>query len=114
MLRFEAETYVDAKPQEVLSIIRDPRRWASFYCGVTEVEVLEGTGEVGTTVDHCYRLAGRCLPIRTEVVEDVENADGSCSWRAEFGGQLAGWIMWKLEAREGGTRVSSPDGVCGL
>jgi carbon monoxide dehydrogenase subunit G len=107
MPRYKAETFIHAKPQEVRSIINDPRVWTSFYCGVTEVEVLEGTHEVGTTVDLCYRLAGRRLPIRTEVVEDVENADGSCSWRMEFGGQLAGWILWKLEPREGGTQVSS-------
>jgi hypothetical protein len=98
MPRYKAETFIHAKPQEVRSIINDPRVWTSFYCGVTEVEVLEGTHEVGTTVDLCYRLAGRRLPIRTEVVEDVENADGSCSWRMEFGGQLAGFCgSWSRE-----------------
>jgi uncharacterized membrane protein len=105
MAHIKESIVINAPPDKVHALARDPLRWSTWYSGLSDPKSVEGDGGAGTVVEHDYLMAGIHFPVTTQVTKDCKNPDGSCSHRNEFEGPLSGWQTWEYIPKDGGTEV---------
>ncbi|HYA88599.1 MAG TPA: SRPBCC family protein [Nitrospirota bacterium] len=105
MAHLKKNRLIYAPIEKVYAFARNPMNWATWYVGLSEPEKVTGGGEVGTSVEHSYLLAGIRFPVTTRVLEDSSGAEG-CRWRGLIEGPLEGEQTWNYRPQSGGTEVT--------
>jgi uncharacterized membrane protein len=98
---------INAPVDRVYALGRDPRRWATWWVNLSEPRKIKGDGSEGSVVEHDYLVAGLQLHLKTKVLDDRYDVDGSGHWRGSFDGSMHGEQRWDYTPREGGTEVSA-------
>jgi len=106
MAHLKKSILIHAPVEKVYALARDPRRWATWFVGLSEPEKLSGEGEVGTVVEQSFLMAGMRFPVTTEVLEDYVSPEGA-RWKGKIGGPLAGEHTWTYTPRNGDTEVTA-------
>jgi uncharacterized membrane protein len=106
MAHLNKSILIHAPVEKVYTVARDPKRWASWYVGLSEPEKLTGEGEVGTIVEHSYLLAGMHFPVTSRVLEDQVSPEGA-RWKGSIEGPLAGEHTWTYTPKNGDTEVTA-------
>jgi len=96
---------IRAPLEEVYAVARNPNRWPVWFVGMSEIEKLEGEGEVGTVAEFGYMMAGIRFPVTVEVLEDHIDEEGA-RWKGKIGGPLAGEQTWVYTPKDGQTEVA--------
>ncbi len=96
---------INAPFEQVHALGRDPKRWATWYVGLSEPETITGEGGVGTVVKHSMLLAGIRFPVTTTVLEDHIDSTGA-RWRGKIEGPLHGEHTFTFTPKYGGTEVT--------
>lgn len=52
MAHLKKSILIHGPVEQVYALGRDPKRWATWYIGLSEPEKMTGEGEVGTVVEH--------------------------------------------------------------
>lgn len=118
MAHLKKTIFINASVPQVYAVARDPKRWSTWFNGLTEPEKITGTGEAGTVVQQKYLLAGKEFPLTMRVLEDHLESN-EAEWKGKFEGPISGDHTWTYHAREGKTEVTVdlnytvPGGVLG-
>jgi uncharacterized membrane protein len=96
---------IHAPVEEVYAVARNPNRWPVWFVGMSEIEKLEGRGEVGTVAEFGYMMAGIRFPVTVEVLEDHIDEEGA-RWKGKIEGPLAGEQTWVYRPKDGETEVA--------
>ena len=105
MAQIKKSIVIHAPVEKVYAVARDPNRWPTWFVGMGEIEKLDGTGEVGTTVEFGYMMAGMRFPVTIEVLE-VHGSPEGARWRGKIGGPLAGEQTWVYTPKGSDTEVT--------
>lgn len=84
---------VEAPIDEVYRTARDPHNWSTWFAGLSGPERISGDGEVGTTADFTFVLAGVGFPVTVEVADDTVLPEGA-TWKGKISGPLEGEQRW--------------------
>jgi uncharacterized membrane protein len=106
MTHLNKSILIHAPVETVYAVARDPKRWATWFDGLSEPEKLTGEGEVGTVVELSYLLAGMRFPITSRVLEDQVSPEGA-RWKGKIEGPLAGEHTWTYTPKNGDTEVTA-------
>jgi hypothetical protein len=110
MAHIKNSILINAPVEKVDAVVRDPNNWASFITGMSKAGKINGTGGVGTTVEHRMTLMwGISRPATTKVTEERHNPDGSTFWRWEMTGATPAWWTCHHQPREGGRTLAAAD-----
>ncbi len=102
MPKIEKSIVVAAPPDKVWEFVIDPRKWHSWYEGLSEAKSIQGDGGVGTVIEHSITVYNIPMPLKTTVVTFEPGA----RWKSEFTGPMTkGAQEWTYEATNGGTEV---------
>ncbi len=104
MAHVKKSILIHAPIEQVHALARDPRRWDTWYVGLSEPEKVKGGGEVGTIVEQTYLLAGMRFPVTTRVLEDYIGSNGA-RWKGKIEGPFAGEQTFILTPKLGDTEV---------
>ena len=104
MAKIERHIFVNAPIEKVYAFARDPKRWNTWFTGLSAPEQVIGTGEKGTVVKHHYTMAGMTFPLTTRVTDDRPGPKGA-HWRGEIEGPLAGHHDWTYVANDDSTEI---------
>lgn len=96
---------INAPFEQVHALARDPKRWATWYVGLSEPETVTGEGGVGTVVKHSMLLAGIRFAVTSTVLEDHIDSTGG-RWRGKIDGPMAGEHTFTLTPKHGDTEVT--------
>jgi len=97
---------IHASVEDVYALARDPNRWPVWYVGMSELDELTGEGEVGTTAQFRYTMAGMSFPVTVEVLEDQSDPEGA-RWHGRIEGPLAGEQTFTYAPDDGDTEVTA-------
>lgn len=103
--RIVEKIMIDAAPEEVYGLARDPEMWSSWYAGLEGPEKLMGKGEKGTTGDFHINIAGIKFPIKIEVTEDHMSRE-KCRWSGTFDGRTRGNQIFEYKLKDGKTEAT--------
>jgi uncharacterized membrane protein len=98
---------INAPVDTVYALARDPRKWATWWVGLSEPSKIKGDGRPGTEVEQDYLVAGIPLHIKSRVLDDRMAADGSAHWHGLIDGKMHGEQKWDYMPTEEGTIVSA-------
>ena len=105
MASLKKSILINAPFEQVHAVARDPKRWETWYVGLSEPEKVTGDGGVGTVVQHSLLLAGIRFPVTSRVMEDHIDAMGA-RWKGKIEGPLAGEHTFTLTPKLGDTEVT--------
>lgn len=105
MAHLKRSVLIHALVEKVYAIARDPRRWPTWFVGMSEIDKLTGEGEVGTVAEFSYALAGMHFPVTVEVTEDHIGPEGA-RWQGKIGGPLSGEQTWIYTPKGDDTEVT--------
>jgi len=97
---------INAPVDKVFAVGRDPRRWDSWWVNLHERRV-HGDGSTGSRVDYDYLVAGLQVHLRTKVLKDRFEADGTGHWRGTIDGEMRGEQRWDFSPWGDGTLVTA-------
>ena len=88
----EQSININASPEQIWSMVKEPSNWASWFEGVSSPKILTGGGDVGTAVEITMTVAKIAIPTTLTVTETVPNE----RWRGEFvsPGVTRGFMVW--------------------
>lgn len=99
----EKSIFIQAPPEKIWDLSRDPHDWHTWFEGAREAKSIEGDGGVGTIVDTSMTIANIPLPAQIKVLE----ATPAVRWKGEFTGPAAkGYQLWTYEGQDGGTQLT--------
>lgn len=98
---------INAPVDKVYALARNPRKWATWWVGLSEPRKLKGDGAPGTEVEHDYLVAGIPIHIKSKVLADQMAPDGSAHWHGVIDGKMHGEQKWDYESTHDGTLVSA-------
>ncbi len=101
MAHIEKSLTIRAPIDEVYSLARDPRRWQSWWPNLSQGKLVRGQGEVGTVVEHEYRILGIPIQVTTRVLEDHREGE-TARWKGAIDGPLDGEQTWSYRSAAGG------------
>lgn len=104
MTKVKKSILIHAPMEAVFALATDPKRWDTWYAGLSEPEKITGEGEAGTVVEHSYLLAGIRFPVTSHVLEKQSSPEGG-RWRGKVEGPLAGEHTWTYTPKNGDTEV---------
>jgi carbon monoxide dehydrogenase subunit G len=105
MAQMKKSILIHAPVEKVYAVARDPKRWTTWFEGMSEIKELTGEGEVGTVAKFSYAMTGMSFPVTVEVVEEHISSDGA-TWQGKIGGPLAGEQTWTYTPKNGDTEVT--------
>ena len=95
-------------PVEVFDgIVKDPRRWPTFWVGMDASPRVFGDGSPGTKAEFYQHMMGVKVRMVDRTVEERHNPDGSTDWRWQIEGAMSGTISCHHEPRADGTAVTT-------
>ena len=100
---------IDAPVDKVYALARNPRKWSTWWVGLSEPRKIKGDGSTGTEVEQDYIVAGLPLHIKSRVLDDRMDADGSAHWRGLIDGKMTGEQKWDYQPAGDGATVVSAD-----
>ena len=88
----EQSININASPEQIWSMVKEPSHWSSWFEGVSSPRILTGVGDVGTAVEITMTVAKIAIPTTLTVTETVLNE----RWRGEFvsPGVTTGFMVW--------------------
>lgn len=89
------------------ALVKDPRRWPTFWVGMDGSPRVFGDGAPGTKAEFFQHMMGAKLRMVDRTIEERHNPDGSSDWRWQFEGALSGTISCHHEPRGDGTDVTT-------
>jgi uncharacterized protein YndB with AHSA1/START domain len=99
----EKSIIINASPENIWELARDPAHWHSWFEGAAEAKSIQGDGGVGTVVESSMTVANFSLPAQITVVE----TDPGVRWKGEFTGPATkGYQLWTYEKVDEGTRLT--------
>lgn len=104
MAHIRKNILINAPVEKVYAFARDPKRWNTWWTGLSEPQEITGTGDVGTVVKHNYTMAGMTFPVISRVLEDKPSPRQG-RWRGEFNGPITGEHTWTYTANGPKTEV---------
>ena len=105
MAQIQKTIMIHAPIDKVYAVAADPNRWPEWFVGMSNIENLTGTGEVGTVAEFGYTMAGMRFPVTVEVLEAHIGPEGG-QWRGKIGGPLAGEQSWTYTPKGSDTEVT--------
>lgn len=69
MTAVENKIYIDAPLKKVLDFSSNPENWAKIQVGLSDAEVITGTGDVGTRAKLFISLLGKKFQSLAEIIE---------------------------------------------
>ncbi len=106
MVHMEKSIVIDAPLAKVTALGTDPKRWHTWFAGLTEPEKITGNGEPGTVVEHHYLMMGLRFPVTSRVTEYTSTPHES-QWHGTIEGPLNGKQHWSYVAEGDKTRVTA-------
>ncbi|MDA8171795.1 MAG: SRPBCC family protein [Nitrospiraceae bacterium] len=106
MAHLKKSILINAPLDKVYTLARDPKRWASWWVGLSEPEKITGDGGAGTVVEQSYLLMGLRFPVPTRVLEDRIGPEGAF-WKCKMEGPLAGEQTWTFIPKGNDTEVTA-------
>ena len=106
MAHLKKSIFVNAPVEEVYAFARDPKRWATWYIGLSEPKSQTGEGEAGTVIEHALLMAGVEFALKTTVLEDHISSEGA-RWRGQGEGAFAAEQTWTYTPKDNGTEVTA-------
>lgn len=97
MAHIEKKTLINAPIDKVYTFARDPRKWNTWWVGLSAPDEINGKGEVGTTVKHHYMVAGLPFAVTSTVLIDRIGPKDAL-WKGQIEGPLAGQHEWQYKA----------------
>lgn len=99
----EKAIVINATPDKIWGLLRDPKNWHTWFDGATPAKSVQGDGDVGTVVDTSISVANIPLPTQIKVIE----ANPGVRWKGEFSGLGAkGHQLWTYEGDGGSTKIT--------
>jgi hypothetical protein len=89
------------------AIVKDPRRWPTFWVGMDGSPRVFGDGAPGTKAEFYQHMVGVTVRMVDRTVEERHNPDGSTDWRWQFEGPISGTLSCHHEPRADGTDVTT-------
>jgi len=99
--------HVNVAVKDFDTIVRDPRRWPTFWVGMDGSPRVFGDGSPGTKAEFFQHLFGMTLRMVDRTVEERHNPDGSTDWRWRLEGPMSGTISCHHEPTADGTDVTT-------
>ncbi len=92
MASAEQSINVNATPDRIWSLLKDPNGWSQWFEGASAPKSIAGNGDVGTEVEITMTVANISLPTRLKVTETVPGE----KWKGEFEspGLATGFMIW--------------------
>jgi hypothetical protein len=100
---------IDAPVDKVYALARNPRKWSTWWVGLSEPKKIKGDGSTGTEVEQDYIVAGLPLHIKSRVLDDRMDADGSAHWHGLIDGKMTGEQKWDYRPMGDAATVVSAD-----
>ena len=98
---------INAPADIVFALGRDPHRWKSWWVNLQRPPTIKGSGSTGSELDYDCLVAGVELHLKTKVLADRFEADGTGHWRGTMDGSLHGEQRWDYLPSEGGAVVTA-------
>ena len=103
MAKVEKSIVIKAPPAKIWELATDPSRWHTWFEGATEAKSIDGSGGVGTVVEHGITVNKIPLPAKTTIV----TFDPGVCWKGEFTGPAnKGYMQWDYLEMGPRTRVT--------
>jgi carbon monoxide dehydrogenase subunit G len=102
MVTVSESTHIDADPGSVFAYLDDPQGHVEVTPSLVDVENIEPLNGGGKRLDFTYSIAG--VKLDGELVQTVHDPDARMTF--ELSGQLDGEIDIRIEADDGGSRVT--------
>jgi hypothetical protein len=95
-------------PVEVFDgVVKDPRRWPTFWVGMDASPRVFGDGGPGTKAEFYQNMMGVRVRMVDRTLEERHNPDGSTDWRWQVEGAMSGTISCHHEPCADGTDVTT-------
>ncbi|HLA82178.1 MAG TPA: SRPBCC family protein [Thermoleophilia bacterium] len=99
---------INAPVDRVYALARNPRKWSTWWVGLSDPKKVKGDGSSGTEVEQDYLVAGFPFHIKNRVLDDRVDPDGTAHWRGVFEGKIHGEQKWDyVPSDDGGTLVNA-------
>jgi uncharacterized membrane protein len=98
---------INAPVDTVYALARNPRKWSTWWVGLSEPKKVKGDGAPGTEIEHDILMAGLPVHIKSRVLDDRMDADGSAHWKGLIDGKMHGEQRWDYVPDQGGTLVTA-------
>jgi len=105
MAHITRDILIQAAPEAVYAVARDPNRWATWFANLSGPEKLEGDGGAGTVGHYTYKMAGMAMPVKVTVLEDAASPSG-CRWVGRVEGAITAEQTFVYAPEGGGTRLT--------
>ena len=103
MATAEKHIIINAPPEKIWDLVKDPIRWHTWFEGAAQPKSVQGDGGVGTVVETGMTVANIPMPAKITVVEAVPPV----RWKGEFTSPAsAGHQLWTYEKVDGGTKLT--------
>lgn len=99
--------HVDVPVDRFDALVKDPRRWPSFWVGMEASPRVFGDGSPGTKAEFFQHMLGMRLRMVDRTIQEQHNQDGSTDWRWQFEGTMSGAMSCHHEPRGDGTDVTT-------
>ena len=103
MASAEKNIVINAPPEKIWDLVKDPTRWHTWFEGALQPKSVQGDGGVGTIVETGMTVANIPMPAKITVVEAVP----CVRWKGEFSSPASeGHQLWMYEKMDGGTKLT--------